>query len=428
MSSVIGSGGSSIRAFLFALSVAVASPAFAQTQVVPDDRVVRTVNVREGPGTDTLMIASLRPGEVLEQTGEVPNWYQVRLPDGRQGFVSKAWTLPLDGVEGIYRVHAIDVGTGLAVFVEGPDFTLLYDAGSNDDSRTGANNRVLAYLAKIRPGLATIDHVVLSHAHKDHLQLLPDIFDRFHVRHLWDSGRLYDSCGYRRLLLRAAAEPGLEYHTGMGGPGEQRFEFANCRTQPAAVTLIRGAEMIRGSVPLGAGATMSILYVDTAPHADPNENSVVVRLDLGGRRILLPGDAEAGRRAPPEEAPQPGSIEAELLACCRDALAADVLVAGHHGSMTSSRSAFLDAVGARTFIVSSGPYSYSGTSLPDAEVIAQFRSRGTVWSTLDNDVACAINPGKIGNDADGKPGGCDNIQIDITADGMLRTRYARIAD
>lgn len=51
--------------------------------------------------------------------------------------------------KGTYAVHAIDVGTGLSVFVEGHDFALLYDAGSNDDSGRGAKNRVLAYLRAV---------------------------------------------------------------------------------------------------------------------------------------------------------------------------------------------------------------------------------------------------------------------------------------
>ncbi len=34
-----------------------------------------------------------------------------------------------------YRIHFIDVGSGLAVLVQGTDFNLLFDGGSADDSR-----------------------------------------------------------------------------------------------------------------------------------------------------------------------------------------------------------------------------------------------------------------------------------------------------
>ena len=91
---------------------------------------------------------------------------------------------------GTYVVHAIDVGTGLAIFVEGNDFTLLYDAGSNDDSARGKDkDRVLAYLAKVRPDLKVIDHVILSHPHKDHVEMMDDVFETYEVRNVWDFGR-----------------------------------------------------------------------------------------------------------------------------------------------------------------------------------------------------------------------------------------------
>ena len=42
---------------------------------------------------------------------------------------------------GEFQVHLIDVGTGLAVLVRGHDFAFLFDGGSNDDDRTGPENR-----------------------------------------------------------------------------------------------------------------------------------------------------------------------------------------------------------------------------------------------------------------------------------------------
>ncbi|MFZ2031753.1 MAG: MBL fold metallo-hydrolase, partial [Vitreimonas sp.] len=103
----------------------------------------------------------------------------------------------------------MDVGTGLAVFVEGHDFAMVYDGGSNDDGATGASNRLLAYIRAVRPDLRTLDHVVLSHPHKDHVDLLPDLFDAFEVRQVWDSGRLNPICSYRTFLQHVRQEPGV---------------------------------------------------------------------------------------------------------------------------------------------------------------------------------------------------------------------------
>jgi competence protein ComEC len=404
------------------------SAAQAQDRVQPDERVVRNVVVRSEPSTESAPIDALAPGETATLTGEVPNWYRVTLPDGRQGFVSKAWTVAVVGAVGTHRVHVIDVGTGLAIFVEGPGFTLLYDAGSQDDIRRGSANRVVAYLRKVRPDLTSLDHVILSHGHKDHLYLMPDIFDAYAVKTVWDSGRLYDSCGYRDFLARVAREPGVILRTGAGANQDREFRFANCQSQPRALTVHLGPALELASVPLGAGAAMRFLYLDTELHADPNENSLVVRLDLAGQRVLLMGDAEAGARKEPSAPPDPGSIEANLLGCCAAELRADVLVSGHHGSKTSSRGAFLDAVRASTYIISSGPYLYSGTSLPDAEIVAEYARRGTLLRTDRDDAACRIDTDKIGPDGDNKVGGCDNILIELSEGKPLQARYFAIAD
>lgn len=414
---------------VWAASVAFfASSAIAQTQVEPSDRVRSNVVVRAGPSTGTPTIDALDPGERLEFVADLPYWYEVRLPDGRTGFVSEVWTVLVESAAGDFRVHVIDVGTGLAIFAEGPGFTLLYDAGSNDDRRAGVNNRVVAYLRRVRPDLGTIDHLILSHAHRDHLGLLPDIFEAYEVRHVWDSGRLHDTCGYLRFLQAVAAEPNVSYHSGLGANVAYTFTFEECGQSPRSIAVRLGPELRAETVSMEPGARVTFLNVDAAPHPDPNENSLVVRLDLAGRRILLTGDAEAGSRQPPSTPPQLGSIEAELLACCRALLASDVLVAGHHGSMTSSRGVFLDAVGAETFIISSGPQRYSGTSLPDQIIVEEFERRGTLWRTDMTDDTCGINPVKIGNDADGKAGGCDNILIDVASDGVIGVNYNRIAD
>ena len=130
------------------------------------------------------------------------------------------------------RIHAIDVGTGLAIFVEGRDFTLLYDAGSNDDFARGAPpapalaaNRVVAYLRAVRPDLTTIDHVILSHPHKDHSELMPDVLAAYRVRNVWNSGALNRICSYRGLLGNTRDEAGVAYHDALGGTGPHVADF-----------------------------------------------------------------------------------------------------------------------------------------------------------------------------------------------------------
>src|SRR6185437_6402552 len=79
----------------------------------------------------------------------------------------------------------------------------------------------------------------------------------------------------------------------------------------------------------------------TSRLVDPNLASVVTLVRYGEVRMLLMGDAER-----PEED--------WLLDHEEDALHADILKVGHHGSGTSSSDEFLDAVRPRLALVSVG--------------------------------------------------------------------------
>jgi beta-lactamase superfamily II metal-dependent hydrolase len=146
----------------------------------------------------------------------------------------------------------------------------------------------------------------------------------------------------------------------------------------------------------------SIRRVNGDNQGNRNQNSIVVRLDLGPTRVLFMGDSDAGGRKPPLPAPSPTSIEGTLLACCTSDLAANVLIVAHNGSRSSSRKAFLDAVASSVAVVSSGPKAYSGVKLPDDDIIMELNE------------ACKTSPKKVGPDNDGQPGGCDSVRIAIT--------------
>lgn len=424
-----------MRGLILGLLLLVGNTATAiAADVRPTDRVQHNVVVRADATTTSAPLAVLNPGDTLPLETDLARWYKVRLPDGRVGFVSKAWTEILAAIaRGGFTLHVIDVGTGLALFLEGRDFTLVYDGGSNDDLARGADNRMLAYLKKVRPDLRVIDQLILSHPHRDHVELLPDLFDAYQVKNVWESGRTNDICGYRAFIDKITAEPGVIYHDAIGDFGKHDATFAakTCYGVPepaGTISVPRGSRISTAPVPLGSAAQMTILHADPVARSNINENSVVVRLDLGPARILLMGDAEAGGRHDPGNAPSVGSIEGQLLSCCAAALKADVLVAGHHGSESSSRAAFVNAVGASTFIISAGPTRYASVTLPDAVIVNEFTSHGTLWRTDLNDATCGAEPAKIGPDADHRAGGCDNIRISIDEAGHISTAYSRLSD
>src|SRR5204863_245221 len=94
---------------------------------------------------------------------------------------------------------------------------------------------------------------------------------------------------------------------------------------------------------------------------DANLASTVLVARVGAIRFLFTGDAEA-----PEEE--------WLLAHDADALAADVLKVGHHGSRTSTTPRFLGAVRPRLALVSVGAHNAYGH--PSPEVMQTLRDSG----------------------------------------------------
>jgi competence protein ComEC len=434
--------------------------------VTPSPAVTSSLRVRARPDLGGAVLTTLKPGQLVNLRRVRPGWLEIELTDGRIGHVSRplatvvvlpsgpeareisprislhrAETVAEIGsglpVAGSYRVLLFDVGTGLSILVQGHDFSLLYDGGSKDDragpQRQGTRSRLIAYLfaslgvsGASSPGSGdcvpegdswplatadrTIDHVILSHPHDDHGNLLGEVLHCYRVVNVWDSGRINDTYFYRELMEAVAAEPAVRYHTASAVPADRGVTVKGATVvMPAGVawSTFADGEVVR----LGAGATMTILHADASRHADPNQNSIVVRLDLGGVSMLLTGDAESGARREPSAAP--GEVEAELLSRHRALLDVDILQVGHHGSLTSSRAAFLAAVSPRLALVGVGPFKYAKVRLPDAAVMKAVAASGAVVLRTDlHDGRACPAADRVGRD-DATPGGCDAYEITI---------------
>lgn len=332
--------------------------------------------------------------------------------------VETAKDLPAAPAPGTFQIHLIDVGTGLAVLIRGADFALLYDAGTNDKEERPL--RVAAYLAAtlgpsgddscVEGGPAptsrvAIDHVVLSHPHLDHASALDLIVHCYDIKGFWDSGRINETVFYRELLSGIGRSKGTRYHTAVEVPADKRV-----RVKGLEVTIPDWVRFSEGdAIKLGEGAKFTILHAEGKQLKDPNQNSVVIAVELGGTKLLLVGDAESGPRKDPSA--EVGDVEAFLIDHHAGEIRADILQVGHHGSKTSSRRAFLDAVKPSLALVSSGPKMYGKVTLPDQEVLDALKAVGAkVLRTDERDGACPVK-GRIGGDRG--PGGCDSYVITV---------------
>jgi len=320
-----------------------------------------------------------------------------------------------------WRIHLIDVGTGLSILVQGADFTMLFDAGTGDPGEPPI--RVVAYLtAALGPsgdqqcserGVASktrrrIDHVVLSHPHLDHASALELVLHCFEIGDLWDSGRVNDTVFYREFIRSVSEAIGTRYHTA-APPALDRTITVKGETIaiPKGVTWDSFSE--GDEVGLGAAARFTLLHAESKARSDPNQNSIVVAVALGATRLLLTGDAESGPRADPSA--KVGDVEAHLLDHFAALIDADILQVGHHGSKTSSRAAFIAAVSPILALVSAGPKKYGGVVLPDQVVIDELKAAGaTVLRTDEHDAACPA-PTRLGPNQG--PGGCDSWIVTV---------------
>ena len=81
----------------------------------------------------------------------------------------------LPAADGAMTVHFIDVGQGDSLLAESDGHFLLVDAGENDQGDT-----VIAYLREA--GVTSLDYVIGTHPHSDHIGGLDDVIRAFDVK------------------------------------------------------------------------------------------------------------------------------------------------------------------------------------------------------------------------------------------------------
>ena len=250
---------------------------------------------------------------------------------------------------GIVTITYLDVGQGDSILIQTPsDNTILIDGGP-DSSVLSKIGRQLPFYDH------TIEFVILTHAHSDHVAGLVDILKRYEVQSVLFSAVEHSSPDY------------LEWKTLLSEQGIQSlFPIAGQVFQFGEVTLevLFPFEDLSGESP-----------------KDLNATSIVARLEYQDTSFLLTGDATA-------------EVEERLLHMYPDStLDSDVLKVGHHGSKYSSSLEFLRAVDADAAIIQVG----EGNSFDHPHRLILQRLKGLGIPVLRNDLE-----GDIEMKSDGK--------------------------
>ena len=226
------------------------------------------------------------------------------------------WLQPERPARGDVWFTLLDVGQGLAAVAETSNHVLVYDSGPAFRSGFNTGDAVLVpYL--VNQGYRHIDRLVISHADNDHIGGAHSLFERMDV-----------------------------FSISSGEPGE--FDWAQSKQCLAGQRWVWDQVQFEYLAPFTAG--------------EGNNSSCVLRIETAaGRVLLLTGDIER-------------SVEQQLLEQHARRLAADVLVAPHHGSRTSSTYGFVNAVHPEYVLFPVGYRNRFGFPKPD--VLARYRETG----------------------------------------------------
>lgn len=244
---------------------------------------------------------------------------------------------------GDFHAAILDVGQGLAVHVQTAGHDLLFDTGPGYGRSNAGERTVYPYLRAL--GVRRLDAVLISHDDSDHAGGAGSVFARVEVD---------------RIL--AGVSFGAEH------------DSVHTKVEPC----VAGA----------AWQWDEVRFAVLAPEALPvtgrrdNGQSCVLRVSASsGASLLLMGDVERGG-------------EGRLVARYGSALATTAVVAGHHGSKSSSAKAFVAATHPEVAIFSAGYRNRYGH--PHPQVLERWTGAGARNLRTDSDGTILLDAGAQG--------------------------------
>ena len=207
-------------------------------------------------------------------------------------------------------VHYLYVGQGDCEIVVCEGHAMLIDSGES-----GNENKIIDYLHKC--GITTLEYVVATHPHSDHIGAMPYVLDSVNAKNLVMTGlpeELVPTYYCYNQLINIVSDSDI-----------------NLIIARAGIRFFLGSAEVTILAPVDYGTDLN---------TDLNNNSIVLRIDYKGGSYIFQGDAEL------EE--EESILNANLNIDC------DVIKIGHHGGSSSSNEKYLKAVTPEIAVISCG--------------------------------------------------------------------------
>ncbi len=229
-------------------------------------------------------------------------------------------------------VHFIDVGQADCALLECGGEYLLIDGGNRDDGQL-----IVSYLEQ--QGVESLAAVVCTHAHEDHVGGLPSVLAVYPTKAVYAPTKTYSSKIFDSFL----------YYV-----DQQRLTV----TIPAP----------GDTLSLGEAVLTVLGPVKTYP--DPNNTSIVLKVEYGDTAFLFTGDMET-------------DAENDMLDWWEGRMdfGCDVLKVGHHGSNTSTGYRFLNEANPTYGVISVGEGNDYGH--PHEEPLSRLKQAGVIILRTD---------------------------------------------
>lgn len=283
-----------------------------------DGSLVFTTSSTPEISTEPSVEPIIPSAEISEETSAVPTTEVTTVTTETETIVTVPAPEPSEYQE--LKVHFLDVGQGDSCFIELPNKeTMLIDAGESE-----YGDSIVTYI--YGQGYDTLDYVVATHPHADHIGGMADVLNTFNIKNFYATSFTTTTQTYER-MLDAVENSGAEVH-----------------------------EVMAGSVILDEPELLIEVVAPKTLSDDSNNSSVVIKLTYGENKFLFTGDAEK-------------SEEDDIWTNIK----CDVLKVGHHGSATSSSANFLKKVDPTYAVISCGMGNKYGH--PTDEVLERLNSR-----------------------------------------------------